>query len=131
MNERTAISTSGAPAAVGPYSQAVRANGFLFCSGQLPLDPETGEIVGGTPAEQAGRCLENLKTVCEAAGASLNDVVKTTVYTTDLGQFGAINEVYAGFFSGAPDEPPARAAVEVKALPRGAQVEIEAVVSLG
>lgn len=119
MDERSGITTPDAPAAVGPYSQAVKANGFLFCSGQLPLDPETGEIVGGTPAEQAGRCLENLRAVCAAAGTSLDQAVKVTVFTTDLDQFAAVNEVYAGFFPGASFFPPARAAVQVSALPRG------------
>ncbi len=131
MNERADITTSAAPEAVGPYSQAIKANGFLFCSGQLPLDPESGEIVGATPAEQADRCLENLRTVCEAAGTRLDAAVKITVYTTDLGEFAAVNEVYAGFFSETSPSPPARAAVEVSGLPRGVQVEIDAVVPIG
>ncbi len=125
--ERKTIDADGAPAAVGPYSHAVEANGLLFCSGQIPLDPATGEIVGTTPAEQARRCLENLQIVCRAAGAELGDAVRCTVYMTDLSAFAEVNEVYAEFF---PSEPPARAAVGVAALPRGAQVEIDAIVSL-
>ena len=126
-NDRKTIDAATAPAAVGPYSHAVQANGLLFCSGQIPLDPATGEIVGDTPAEQARRCLENLQLVCEAAGATLKDAVRCTVYMTDLSAFAQVNEVYAEFF---PSEPPARAAVGVAALPRGAQVEIDAIVSL-
>ncbi len=125
--ERKTIDADGAPAAVGPYSHAVEANGLLFCSGQIPLDTESGEIVGTTPAEQARRCLENLQTVCRAAGAELGDAVRCTVYMTDLSAFAEVNEVYAEFF---PSEPPARAAVGVSALPKGAQVEIDAIVSL-
>ena len=125
--ERKTIDADGAPAAVGPYSHAVEANGLLFCSGQIPLDADSGEIVGTTPAEQARRCLENLQIVCRAAGAELGDAVRCTVYMTDLSAFAEVNEVYAEFF---PSEPPARAAVGVAALPRGAQVEIDAIVSL-
>jgi 2-iminobutanoate/2-iminopropanoate deaminase len=125
--ERKTIDADGAPAAVGPYSHAVEASGLLFCSGQIPLDAESGEIVGATPAEQARRCLENLQIVCRAAGAELGDAVRCTVYMTDLSAFAEVNEVYAEFF---PSEPPARAAVGVAALPRGAQVEIDAIVSL-
>jgi 2-iminobutanoate/2-iminopropanoate deaminase len=116
-----------APQAIGPYVHAVQAGGLLFCSGQIPLDPDTGEIVGSTAAEQARRCLENLQAVCAAAGRSLADAVKLTVYMTDLGAFAEVNEVYAGFFE---SDPPARVAVGVAALPKGAQVEIDAVVAL-
>jgi len=126
-SERKTINADAAPAAVGPYSHAVQANGLLFCSGQIPLDPATGEIVGDTPAEQARRCLENLQLVCDAAGTKLEDAVRCTVYMTDLSAFAQVNEVYAEFF---PSEPPARAAVGVSALPKGAQVEIDAIVSL-
>jgi 2-iminobutanoate/2-iminopropanoate deaminase len=126
-SEREIIDAAGAPAAVGPYSHAVRADGLLFCSGQIPLDPLSGELVGDTPAEQARRCLENLGEVCAAAGASLQRAVRLTIYTTDLGAFAEINEVYATFFA---SEPPARAAVGVAALPKGALVEIDAVVAL-
>jgi 2-iminobutanoate/2-iminopropanoate deaminase len=100
----------------------------LFCSGQIPLDPRTGELVGVTPAEQAGRCLENLAAVCDAAGASLGDAVRLTVYMTDMSAFASVNEVYGSFFE---TDPPARVAIGVAALPRGAQVEIDAVVALG
>jgi 2-iminobutanoate/2-iminopropanoate deaminase len=124
---REIVQADGAPAAIGPYSHAVNAGGLLFCSGQIPLDPATGELVGETPAEQAHRCLENLRAVCEAAGASLGQAVRLTVYMTDLGAFAEVNEVYARFF---PNDPPARAAVGVAQLPKGAQVEIDAVVAL-
>ena len=126
-DERKTVNADQAPAAVGPYSHAVEANGLLFCSGQIPLDPATGEIVGDTPAEQARRCLENLQLVCGAAGTTLDRAVRCTVYMTDLSAFAAVNEVYAEFF---PSEPPARAAVGVSALPKGAQVEIDAIVSI-
>jgi 2-iminobutanoate/2-iminopropanoate deaminase len=126
-NDRRAFDAKSAPAAVGPYSHAVAANVLLFCSGQIPLDPATGEIVGDTPAEQARRCLENLQLVCEAAGAKLDDAVRCTVYMTDIAGFAAVNEVYAEFF---PSDPPARAAVGVSALPKGAQVEIDAIVAI-
>lgn len=124
---REIVQAEGAPAAIGPYSQAVSVAGLLFCSGQIPLDPATGELVGETPAEQAHRCLENLQAVCEAAGASLQQAVRLTVYMTDLAAFAEVNEVYATFF---PNDPPARAAVGVAQLPKGAQVEIDAVVAL-
>jgi 2-iminobutanoate/2-iminopropanoate deaminase len=124
---REAVSAPGAPAAIGPYSHAVRAGELLFCSGQIPLDPATGELVGASAAEQARRCLESLRAVCEAAGTSLQRAVRVTVYMTDLRAFAEVNEVYAGFFS---EQPPARVAVGVAALPRGAYVEIDAVVAL-
>lgn len=126
-NLRTVVTTSSAPAAIGPYSQAVRSGELLFCSGQIPLDPATGELVGDTAAEQARRCLENLQAVCTAAGASLWGAVRLTIYMTDLGAFADVNEVYAGFF---PDAPPARVTVGVSALPKGALVEIDAIVAL-
>jgi 2-iminobutanoate/2-iminopropanoate deaminase len=125
--DRHPIATSAAPPAIGPYSQAVRAGSLLFCSGQIPLDPTTGEIVGATAAEQARQCLANLTAVCEAAGASLEHAVRLTVHMTDLSAFAEVNDVYAPFF---PDSPPARVAVGVAALPRGAQVEIDAIVAL-
>ena len=124
---RESINAPGAPEAVGPYVHAVRAGDLLFCSGQIPLDPKTGEIVGSTPADQAGRCLENLAAVCAAAGATLGDAVRMTVYLTDMGAFAAVNEVYESFFE---SDPPARVAIAVAALPRGALVEIDAVVAL-
>jgi 2-iminobutanoate/2-iminopropanoate deaminase len=125
---RTIISAAGAPPAIGPYSHAVRAGELLFCSGQIPLHPVTGELVGDTPAEQARRCLENLQSVCEAAGTTLERAVRLTLYMTDLAQFAAVNEVYGAFF--ADGDPPARVTVEVAGLPKGAQVEIDAVVAL-
>ncbi len=124
---REIVQAPGAPAAIGPYSHAVRAGELLFCSGQIPLDPVTGELVGETPAEQARRCLQNLCAVCEAAGTTLARALRVTVYMTDLAAFTEVNEVYAGFFA---EEPPARVAVGVAQLPKGAQVEIDAVVAL-
>jgi 2-iminobutanoate/2-iminopropanoate deaminase len=126
--DRETIEAPRAPAAVGPYSHAVRSGSLLFCSGQIPLDPETGELVGDTPAEQARRCLQNLAAVCEAAGATLGQAVRITIYMTDIGAFGGVNEVYASFFEA---DPPARAAVGVAALPKGAFVEMDAIVALG
>jgi len=124
---REVVTAIEAPAAIGPYSHAVRAGGLLFCSGQIPLDPSTGEMVGATPAEQARVCLENLTAVCAAGGASLADAAQITVYLTDMGAFAEVNEVYAGFFEA---DPPARVAIAVAALPKGAQVEVAAVVAL-
>ena len=126
-HHREVVTAMGAPAAIGPYSHAVRTGGLLFCSGQIPLDPESGELVGDTPGEQARRCLQNLEAVSAAAGTSLGDAVRMTVYMTDLGAFAEVNEVYGSFFEG---EPPARVAIGVAALPRGAQVEIDAVIAL-
>jgi 2-iminobutanoate/2-iminopropanoate deaminase len=124
---RETVTAPNAPAAIGPYVHAVAAGGLLFCSGQIPLDPRTGDLVGSTPADQAGRCLENLAAVCQAAGATLGDAVRVTVYMTDMSAFSAVNEVYASFFE---SSPPARVAIGVVALPRGAQVEMDAVVAL-
>src|ERR1700704_3248034 len=126
-NERQAIAAPGAPAAIGPYSHAVRVDGLLFCSGQIPLDPASGEIVGEGPAEQARRCPQNRSEVGAAAGTSLARAVRLTIYTTELGAFAEINEVYGSFFA---EQPPARAAVGVAALPKGALVEIDAIVAL-
>jgi 2-iminobutanoate/2-iminopropanoate deaminase len=126
-HHRETVTALGAPAAVGPYSHAVRSNGLLFCSGQVPLDPETGELVGDTPAEQAHRCLENLQVVAAAGGTTLEDAVRVTVYLTDMEAFVPVNEVYAGFFGG---DPPARVAIGVAALPKGAQVEMDAIIAL-
>jgi 2-iminobutanoate/2-iminopropanoate deaminase len=121
------VTAIGAPAALGPYSHAVIAAGLLFCSGQVPLDPDSGELVGATPAEQATQCLTNLTAVCAAAGASLSDAVRMTVYLTDMGAFADVNEVYGSFFD---VDPPARVAIGVAALPKGAQIEIDAIVAL-
>ncbi len=127
-SDREAIDAAGAPPAIGPYSHAIAFGELLFCSGQIPLDAGSGEIVGATPAEQARRCLENLSAVCVAGGTSLARALRVTVYMTDLGAFAEVNEVYGSFFAA---EPPARVAVEVAALPRGAQVEIDAIVARG
>lgn len=124
---RTPIDAPGAPAAVGPYSHAMSAAGLLFCSGQIPLDPSSGELVLGGAGAQARRCLENLEAVCAAAGARLADAVRLTVYLTDMADFAEVNEVYASFFD---TDPPARVAVEVSGLPKGADVEIDAIVAL-
>jgi 2-iminobutanoate/2-iminopropanoate deaminase len=125
--ERETVKAPGAPMAIGPYSHAVRGGELLFCSGQVPLDPESGEIVGSTASEQARRCLENLQAVCEAAGTKLERALRLTVYMTDLGELAAVNEVYGSFFE---VDPPARVALGVSALPKGAQVEIDAIVAL-
>lgn len=119
---KQSIATQKAPQAIGPYSQGIAANGFLFLSGQIPLDPATGQVVEGDIAVQTERVLKNLEGVLEAAGSSLARVVKTTVYLKDLNDFGRMNEVYGKFFS---SEPPARATVEVARLPRDVRVEID------
>ena len=124
---REIVQAQGAPAAIGPYSHAVSAAGLLFCSGQIPLDPVSGELVGETPADQARRCLENLEAVCAAAGTTLQRAVRLTIYMTDLAAFVEVNDLYGGFFD---DEPPARVTVGVAQLPKGAQVEIDAIVAL-
>jgi len=118
------ISTTEAPAAIGPYSQAVRAGDFLFISGQLPLDPATGLLVDGTMQSKTERILSNLKAILRAAGMGLEDVVKATVYLKDIKDFAAMNEAYAAFF---PKDPPARVALQVARLPKDADIEIEAV----
>jgi 2-iminobutanoate/2-iminopropanoate deaminase len=124
---RHALSTDGAPAAIGPYSQAIVAGGFVFCSGQIPLDPATGELVTGDVAAQTRRVLDNLRAVLDAAGSSLDAVVKTTVFLADMADFAAMNAVYAEYFH-AP--APARSTVQAAALPRAARVEIEVVALL-
>jgi 2-iminobutanoate/2-iminopropanoate deaminase len=124
---REAVTALGAPAAIGPYSHAVRAGGLLFCSGQVALDPDTGELTGDTVGDQTRRCLENLAAVCSAAGASLADAVRMTIYLTDMGSFADVNEAYGAFFEA---DPPARVAIGVASLPKAAQVEIDAVVAL-
>jgi 2-iminobutanoate/2-iminopropanoate deaminase len=124
--QREVVNAPGAPAAIGPYSHAVWADGLLFCSGQIPLHPDTGDLVGVSAAAQARRCLENLAAVCEAAGTSLQRAVRLTIYMVDLDAFAEVNEVCAEFFAAGP---PARATVGVVALPRGAQLEIDAIVA--
>jgi 2-iminobutanoate/2-iminopropanoate deaminase len=121
---RQAVSTGGAPAAIGPYSQGIAVDGFVFCSGQIGIDPATGELVQGGVEAEADRALRNLTAVLDAAGVSVADVVKTTIFLADIGDFGAVNGVYARHI---PDPPPARSTFAVGALPKGARVEIEAV----
>jgi 2-iminobutanoate/2-iminopropanoate deaminase len=121
---RMVVETGNAPPAVGAYSQAISAEGLVFCSGQVALDPETGELVGDSVSEQTRRCLRNLSAVLDAAGTSLIHVLKVTAYLTDMADFGEFNEVYAEFFG---TEPPARATVGVAALPKGARVEVECI----
>ncbi len=124
---RQTVTAQDAPEALGPYSHAVRSGGLLFCSGQVPLDPATGELVTGSVGEQAHRCLQTLESVCEAAGTTLADAVRVTVWLVDMGAFAEVNEVYATYFSA---EPPARVAIAVAALPKDADIEIDAIVAL-
>ena len=123
------IRTPGAPAPVGPYTQAIVANGFVFASGQIPLDPGTGKLVEGEIEAQAERVLDNLRAVLEAAGSSLANVVRASVYLTDLSLFPRVNAVYARYFGAEP--PPARSTLGVAALPLGAQIEIDVIATLG
>lgn len=122
------ISTDGAPKAIGPYSQAVVHNGLVFCSGQIPLDPATNQLIEGDVAAQTARVLDNLKAVLEAAGSSLGQVLKTTVFLKDMGDFPKMNEVYGHYFG---ENPPARATVEAARLPRDVRVEIECIAAVG
>jgi 2-iminobutanoate/2-iminopropanoate deaminase len=124
---RQTINAPTAPPAIGPYVHAIRSGGLLFCSGQIPLDPKGEHIIGDTPGAQAGRCLENLQAVCTAAGTTLAQAVRMTIYVTDMAAFADVNDVYASFFE---DSPPARVTIGVAALPRGAMVEIDAVVAV-
>lgn len=121
------VQTARAPKAIGPYSQGIKANGFLFLSGQVALDPQTGELVGTDVSQQTERVFDNIKAVLEAAGAKLNHVVKTTVFLKDMNDFAAMNEVYARYFGAAP---PARSTVQAARLPKDALVEIEVIASL-
>ena len=121
MND--AISTDLAPAAIGPYSQAIETDGFVFCSGQLGLDPATGDLLDGIEA-QAERAMLNLRSVLDAAGVTFEDVVKTTIFLADMGDFGVVNAIYGRFM---PDPPPARSTVQVAGLPKGGRVEIEVI----
>src|SRR5438045_5029241 len=118
------ICTSDAPAAIGPYSQAVRCSGFIFCSGQIPLDPQSGQIVSDDIAAQTRRVLDSVSGLLKAEGLSLDDVLKTTIFLTDLGNFQIVNEIYGSYFN---NQPPARSTVQVSALPKGAKVEIEVI----
>ncbi len=124
---KIAVATDGAPAAIGPYSQAIRAGGFVFTAGQIPLDPATGQVVAGGIAEQTTRALDSLKAILEEAGSSLDRVVKTTVFLKDMNDFAAMNAVYATYLGANGAAPPARSTVEVSRLPKDVRVEIEAV----
>jgi len=126
-HHREVVSALGAPDAVGPYSHAVKSGGLLFCSGQVPLDPQTGKLVEGSIGDQTRRCLENLQVVAAAGGASLGDAVRMGIYVTDMSTFAEVNEAYGAFFG---DGPPARSTVGVASLPLGARVEIDAVIAL-
>lgn len=119
------IFTQKAPKAIGPYSQAVKAGGFLFVSGQIPINPETGDLMIASIEEQANQVILNLKSICEAAGSGLEDIVKLTIYLTDLGNFAKVNEAMLEYF---PEPYPARATVEISALPLGVNVEMDAIV---
>lgn len=122
--DKKVVSTSDAPEAIGPYSQAVVAGDLVYCSGQVPLDPATGELIDGSVGDQTRRCLESLGAVLEAAGTRFDKVVKVTAYLTDMGDFPEFNDAYGGFFSA---DPPARATVGVAALPKGARVEVDCI----
>lgn len=125
---REIVSTDAAPRAIGPYSQAIRAGGFLFLSGQVALDPRTGQLVGSDIKQQTRQVLENVRAILEAAGSSLRQVVKCTVFLADMNDFGPLNEEYGSFFQ---DQPPARTTVQVAKLPRGALVEIDVIALAG
>jgi 2-iminobutanoate/2-iminopropanoate deaminase len=126
-HHRKTVTATGAPDAVGPYTHAVVSNGLVFCSGQVPLDPNSGQLVEGSIGEQTKRCLENLSVVAAAAGAQLSDAVRMGIYVTDMSSFKDVNEAYGAYFE---SDPPARSTVGVAALPLGAQVEIDAVIAL-
>ena len=129
--DKKIVSTDKAPAAIGPYSQAVIAGGLLFASGQIPLDPETQQVVAGGIEEQTTRVLENLKAIATAAGATLGDAVKATVFLRDFNDFAAMNAVYARYFAAEGMKPPARTTVEVSRLPKDVKIEIDLLVALG
>jgi 2-iminobutanoate/2-iminopropanoate deaminase len=124
---RTVVRTDKAPGAIGPYSQAIVANGMVFCSGQIAIDPATGQVVAGDVRDQTVQVLENLRSVLAAAGASFASVVRTTIYLSSLGDFGVVNEVYGQYF---PSNPPARSTVEVSRLPRDVLIEIDMIATL-
>jgi len=126
-NSISVVSTDAAPGAIGPYSQGIVAGNLLFISGQIPIDPETGELVEGSIEDKTRRVVKNVKAVAEAAGADLSRVVKTTIFLTDLADFVAVNDTYGSYFG---DTPPARSTIQVAALPKGVAIEIEAIVAL-
>jgi 2-iminobutanoate/2-iminopropanoate deaminase len=127
-NDRETVTATAAPQAAGPYSHAVKGAGLVFLSGQVHLDPATNELVQGSPGDKARRCLDNLKLVAEAAGASLDQAVRIAVYCVDISQFKEMNEAYAGYFE---SDPPARTTIGVAALPMGAEVEMDAILLTG
>lgn len=122
--EKVVLSTTNAPAAIGPYSQGIKAGNFIFTSGQLPIDPKTGDLINNDIKAAAKQCLENIKAILESGGSSLDDVVKTTVFLKDLNDFSSVNEVYAEYFK---EKMPARSAFQVARLPKDALIEIEAI----
>jgi 2-iminobutanoate/2-iminopropanoate deaminase len=126
-HHRHAVNAAGAPAAAGPYSHAVESGGLLFCSGQVPLDPETGRLVEGSIGDQARRCLENLTIVCAERGAQLADAVRMSIYVTDISTFADVNEAYGAYFE---SDPPARTTIGVASLPLGAEIEMDAIIAL-
>ncbi|MBE2319772.1 RidA family protein [Solirubrobacter sp. CPCC 204708] len=126
-HSRETVTANPGPPAAGPYSHAVKSNGHLFISGQVHLDPETGQLIDGSPAEKAKRCLDNLTIIAEAAGAKLENAVRVAVYVTDISVFAEMNEAYATYF---PADPPARTTIGVAALPMGAEVEMDAIIAL-
>jgi 2-iminobutanoate/2-iminopropanoate deaminase len=126
-HSRETVTANPGPPAAGPYSHAVKSNGHLFISGQVHLDPETGELIDGSPAEKAKRCLDNLTIIAEAAGAKLENAVRVAVYVTDISVFAEMNEAYATYF---PSDPPARTTIGVAALPMGAEVEMDAIIAV-
>jgi 2-iminobutanoate/2-iminopropanoate deaminase len=126
-HSRETVTADPGPPAAGPYSHAVKSNGLLFVSGQVHLDPDSGQLIDGTPAEKATRCLQNLTIIAEAAGTSLANAVRIAVYVTDISVFGEMNEAYSSFF---PSDPPARTTIGVAALPMGATVEMDAIIAL-
>ena len=128
MMKKKRIQTEKAPRAIGPYSQALQAGPFVFVSGQIPIDPSTGELVGGEIRQQARRALENIKNILESQELAMEQVVKTTLFLKDMGNFSHVNEVYATYF---PSDPPARSTVEVARLPRDVDIEIEAIAFIG
>jgi 2-iminobutanoate/2-iminopropanoate deaminase len=126
-HHRETVHADGAPKAAGPYSHAVKSGGLVFLSGQTPLDPDTGQLVEGSIGDQARRCLDNLSVVAAAAGASLEDAVRVSIYVTDMGVFKDVNEAYGTYF---PSDPPARTTIGVASLPLGAEVEMDAILAL-
>ena len=124
---KNSVLTADAPAAIGPYSQAVRSRDFLFCSGQIPLDPKSGRIVSGDIATQTRRVMDNIGAILRAGGLTFNNIIKTTIFLTNLGDFQTVNETYGSYFK---QDPPARSTIQVSALPRGANVEIEVIAAV-